>query len=440
MNDNLLAIRNALSLVGAGASSETKTTHVVPTSKTRSAIELLADSSPETMVNHQTNLRDVAEGLFNWSGKIRTTKPVIRALNVALNTEGKYHHAVELAAYIAALSPLLEPDRLARLFGALNEVETAYAPARYTLQLSHKLDKILSGFNEERREKLAYSLWVESHKGRWWDLTAGQANNVEVEAQADEIEDTVDMEEGLKAFSEFKLPWSPENIKFISNLKENNSIRDSLKRYNTALLKGKVVDPDIALLASYIKWLKIDERPESPVGSLLDNLIYLKNEVDFDFPEKPKSFASLFPNITFYGGAHFPFPNSIIFTDGKNLTPSAKLEVVKTATELAENRTFMGNCTWSYKGRMEKGEYVLYRVHHNGEIYNGSVVLSGTKWRLGELNSRFNRGTVPPEVRTAFNAFISKLPPMQADNEVTKSIENYKHLNSLKQKKYRYQI
>jgi hypothetical protein len=442
MSDSLFAIRNALSLVGVEQNKEVKSANLLPTAKARAAIDLLANSSPEKMIEHQVNLRDVAAGLFNWSGQTRTTKNVIRALNTALTTEGKYHHAVELAAYIAALAPLLEPDRLARLFTAMNEVETAYAPARYTLQLSHKLGKILSSFNDERREKLAYSLWVESHKGRWWDLTTGIVN-----PQLEDADNFVFAENELlpekdliEAFSKFSLTFNPANVHQISRLKENNDIREALTNYNNALLKGKVVDPDIALLASHIKWLEIDERPESPVGSLIDNLITLKNEIEFDFPEKPKSFSALFPNITFYGGANFPFPNSILSTDGKDLANVAKLEVVKTATDLAANRTYMGNCTWSYKNRMEDGKYVLYRVHRNGEIYNGSLTLVNNRWRLGEINSRFNRGAVPADIRAAFSKFIDGLPAMQADNEMTKSIENYNRLKAYKQKKYRYSI
>jgi hypothetical protein len=441
MNESLLAIRNALSLVGVEQNSEHKTANVVPTSKTRSAIDLLADSSPEKMLDHQVNLREVASGLFNWSGKTRTTKSVIRALNVALTTPGKYHHAVELSAYISALSPMMEPDRIARLFTALNEVETAYSPARYTLQLSHKLSKILSEFNEDRRERLAYSLWVEAHKGRWWDLTAGEQQEAPAVDEAEPAkEELMPRKELIELFTNFKLPWNTSNVYQISKLPENEEIREALQNYNNSLLKGKIVDPDIALLASYIPWLEIDERPESPIGSLLDNLIMLKNEIDFDFPEKPKSFAALFPNITFYGGANFPFPNSILVNDGKNLTKDAKLEVVKTATDLAANRTYMGNCTWSYKSRMEQGHYVLFRVHHNGEIYNGSLTLNNNRWRLGEINSRFNRGQVPNEIRSAFTAFIGKLPPLQADNEMTKRIEDYNRLKSLKAKKYRYSI
>lgn len=434
MGDNLTAVQNALAFLGASNPTK-KVSNAVPTAKTRAALDLLAGSTPEQLTIDRIDLRQLTEDLFNWGETPKASKTLMRGLSTALNTPDKYSHAVELTAYIAALAPLLEPDRLTRLFTAINEVETAYAPSRYTMQLSRRLSQLFSRYPQERIEKLAYSLWVEAHKGRWWDLTAG-AQPVAV----DEQETKITGKELLDRYTSGNIAWTPNIAKLFKQIPENDLVRETLEQYNNDLLREKAVDPDIALLASYITWLTPDERPESPVGSLIDTLNTIVQELEYKLPEKPKKFSELFPDIKLYGGAQFPFPNSIMFTEGKELVPGVRLEVVNNATQLADNRTYMGNCTWSYKNRMEKGEYVLYRVHNNDEIYNGSLILNKDRWRLGELNSRFNRGQVPNNIRTAFERFIAALPPVKVDNELTANKEQFQKLKNLQARKYRYRI
>lgn len=436
MSETLTAIQDALKLVGAGKVEETAS--AVPTAKARTALDMLAGSSAEELIgSYDFNIRELTENLFNWTGKPKATKALMRALGDALQTPGKYTHAVELTAFLVALVPLMEPDRLARLYDAMKEVNTSFAPARYTLQLSHKLKWLLSDFPEERREKLAYSLWVESHQGRWWDLTAGQAQG---NVAQDNNENVMPLNEMLNLYSEFKLPWTPATAQRFAALSENEIVRDTLERYNEGLLKDKIIDPDVAVLASYIPWLTPAERPESPIGGLLDTLKGIRDEVEYKWPEKPKSFSALFPDIRLYGGTQFPFPNSVLTTDGRELIPDIRLELVRNATQLAENRTFMGNCTWSYKSQMEAGTYVLYRVHRGGEIYNAAMTLQRDRWVLREINSRFNRGNVPGNVRDAFMRFMNQLPPVVADNEMTKQREAYKKVQSFKNRKYRHHL
>lgn len=436
MSENLSAVRNALSFLGSTSAVGTKS-NVVPTAKTRAALDLLVSNTSEQLADHQINLRELSNDLFNWSGKIRSNKNVMRALNTALQTEGKYSHAVEITAYVAALAPFLEADRLARVFDAMNEVSTAFAPAKYTLQLSHKLGWLLERYPEERREKLAYNLWVEAHQGRWWDITAGRGNGGGV-ADAE----PTDFESMVESFSSFKFPWTPANAERFAELPEDDRVRESLRKYNDFLLKEKIMDPDIALYASQLPWLSPSERPESPVGSLLDTIKEIVDTVEYTLPEKPKKFSDLFPDIKLYGGTEFPFPYSVLDTDSKELMPSVKMELVRNATILADNRTFMGNCTWSYKNRMEKGEYVLYRLHHKGEIYNAAMTLNsnGKKWAMGEINSRFNRSNVPGNVKDSFKNFVERMPQVTPDTAYLKDKERQEKLAKLKTHKYKFKI
>jgi len=434
VSENFEAIRGALSMIGVANKTATAS-NVVPTAKTRGALDYLVSSTLDDLMNPALDVREISESLFNWSGSPKATKSVMKAFGDALQVPGKYSHAVELAAYVAALAPLLEPDRLARLFGAINEVSTAFAPARYTLQLANKLEWILKPYPEERREKLAYSLWVEAHTGRWWDLTAG----VDV-AAGGEAPEPLPEDELLTLFESMKLPWTPETAEQFARIPETDAIRDTLAAYNNALLRDKMVDPDTAVLASHIPWLKPMERPESPVGGLLETMRDIHNELQYELPKKPQTFSSLFPDIKLYGGTQFPFPNSVLLASGRLLVDNVSMEVVKDATQLADNRTYMGNCTWSYKGRMEKGEYVLFRLHNGGEIYNASMTLYKNRWAVGEVNARFNRGNVPNKVRDAFARFVAAVPEVKADNELTKNRENYQKIQDFKNRKYRYKI
>jgi len=425
------AIRGALSILG----NKTGNTATVRTAGAKSALDLLADSTLAELIEDQVNLREVAVKLFNWGPEPKATKNVIRALNTALNTPEKYSHAVELTGYLSALSPLLQPDRLVRLFSLVNEVETAFAPNRYTLQLSHKMSRLLSSYSEDRREKLAHSLWVEAHQGRWWDLTAGDGMFANQDQPA-----ALKPTEAKKLFINRTLAWSPDAAAKLSTFARDKEIIEALDEYNDDLAREKPADPDTAVLASNLSWLNPTERPESPIGSLLDTVQELVTELDYELPEKPKKFSELFPNVRMYGGKQFPFTSSVYMRDNVVLVPGVIASIVQDSIRLAENGKYMGNCTWSYKKRMESGSYVLYRITaQNGDIYNGAMTLSGDKWNVSEINSRFNRGQVPQDVRTAFSAFVKAMPPVDQRERETRT-EMYKKLGRMAEKDYQYAV
>lgn len=390
-----------------------KENSVVPTAKVRSQINLLAGSTPESFSIFDTtmNIRTIAEGLFNWSGTPKVNKNVIRAMSKALNTPGKYDVAVELSAYLAAWAPLLEPDRIARLFALVETTDTAFGPALYTLQLHQRIEKVFGEYSPERQETLAASLWKESHTGRWWDLTAGrQPLNVDQAVIEDNNNELLipDHATLTKNILDGTQLWHPSLVKQLLTLPENSEIVDKIEQYSIELIKGTSVDPDLALFSSYFPWVPITKRPESPIGSLLNELINLQKTISWDAPEKPKKFSDLFPPVSLWGTYYFPFADNIVLTDGLTVK-NMRFELVKNATELAANKEYMGNCTWSYKSSIERGTYVLYRIHHNKNIYNASATLQGKRWVLREINSRFNRGQVPPEVRSVFTKLLTNL-------------------------------
>lgn len=447
INANKLAIRNALRLVSkdqpdANSKSKKHNYGVLPTSRTKAAIDLLAGNTQESLPD-DLNLRQLSDALFNWSGNPRSTKATTKALGKALQVEGHYAQTVEFVAFVAALAPLLESDRIVRLLDLPSKVTNAYSPTRYTLHFHNKLKQLFSKYSSERVEKLAASLWIDAHNGRWWDITAGQGlDNV---GQQREYEPR-SLKQLTDDFYNSQLIWSPEYGKTFSKIKRSEKLMDYIHAYLTEMKKGEVVNPDVALFMSHIPWLNADERAESPIENLVSYLLNLSNNITgFELPDKPKSFSAMFPNIMLYAHSlNFPFPKSVYNTDRSLLCSldgsPVTMELVSTAAVLAENRTYMGNCTWSYKGRMENGTYALYRIHHKDIVYNGGMKRKGNAWAFDQINGRFNRGGVPEPIISNFKRFINNLPVVTVEEQ--NWIDNVASMKNGAgtQKKYKYRV
>lgn len=446
-------IQNALKVLSAQGQTqsngvETSTAPapaLLPTAKTRAALDYLCDMTPEKLREQEVNLKPIVNDLFDWTGVKKGTKAVVRALNQALNTPGKYSHAVELTAYLSSLANLLEPDRIVRLFSLIDEVETAYAPTRFTMQRSYKLEELLKGFSPERQEKIVRSLWIEIHQGRWWDISSSKRKKA---PEAPELtkEEIKEIESNLLSlFADGDLPWNPTNVKLLQGFRKKQELIDTIDDINLKLAQGKNVDPDIPVLISHISWLAPLQRAELPFESLLDRLFYLKKEVEFDYPQRPESFSEMFPDISLYGHFEiFPYPNSVLDTDNamlaSNRSAPIRLELVKNALELAANRDYMGNCTWGKKASMDKGSYILYRVHTPDGILNMGCHLTNNRWVVSEINSRHNRGGVPAQVRQLLTTFVSQMPTYTADNGATQMMAMKDKLNKLSGKRFKYSL
>jgi hypothetical protein len=194
-------------------------------------------------------------------------------------------------------------------------------------------------------------------------------------------------------------------------------VHEIVKRYVQRANNGDDVDVDLSVLAASLSWLPILDRPESPIAPLINTLRRVREALGehYQAPAKPKRFRELFPDVRLYGDRmSFPYHQEILFTDGI-VGGGVRFELIKTPAELQENRTFMGNCTWTYKERMEKGTHAIYRLHEGGEVYNAAMSASNGSWRVGEINSRFNRGNVPQSVRRVFEAFVRGLSADSAE-------------------------
>lgn len=355
-------------------------------------------------------------------------KPLIRAFQDAINDPKKYPQAVEFTGYITALAPLLEADQIARMYRLVDETKTAFAPTAYTINFHSNLKRAFSGLSSARVEKIGESLWKESHNGRWWNMTAGIENVQEGQgniAPSTIVKSLIDYSKnGAEGDHMENIIWSPENQekfqKYIGS-RLNKDLAILSETFRTDLMKGEAVTPDIAIFLSAIPWLAPNQRPESPINSLLRTLVAIREDDDsFRMPKKPNTIKDLFPNLDFSTMAKFDFPfdpNIIRFAETATMFKKAagntekEFNLISSKTALAQNARHMGNCTLSYQRNMEDGKYALFYIKDGDKEYNAAVQLRGDKWTVGEVNSRFNRGQVSQDFRSAFTQAINNLPP-----------------------------
>lgn len=407
----------------------------VQTAKTRTGLETLMRLDPTKISPETLDVPALARDLFNWGGDKKATKPLIKAFANSISSPKTYAKAVELTSFVSAVSTLLEPDRLARLYNTLDKVDTVFAPARYTLQFTHTISNLLGSYPQERLEKLLLSLWIDSHNGRWWELTSGE--EIDILPNPD---DNLKQQDILAQFYDGTSISSPKSIAIFKKIKYSRRLYDYIKEYNNDYAHGRMLNPEVALLISNIPWLPIADRPETPVVSLVKELSRLVTDYKIELAKKPKVFSELFPNMNFSSsGLTFPF-DPMLYTLTNNITlpdTHARIEIVKNTSELSENRTYMGNCTWSYLSSMEKGTYVLYRITDvDGKIYNAAAnIRENHRLTFDQINSRFNRGNVPPEIRQAFIVMITALPPITIS---ATNVERYEAMKSVKIHQYNY--
>lgn len=440
MSDALKAILAAQGMVaktttGTNVKKDgTATLAVLPTARTRTALDTLANNTAQSLADLRLDMRALVTDLFAWSGKPRFNKPLMHKVNALVSDPKRYQHNVELIAYAVAVSRMLDADRLVRVLDT--KVETVYAPARYTLQFAQKLEKVFGKYQPQRQEQLVISLWEIAHEGRWWDIhTPVDAGNGEV---------TLDNDAILENFLDNSLAYSKAYARVLNKVGPNAEIVEKLRNYTLELAKGVPVDPDVAVFSSYLSWLPTSIRPESPVAAVLQTYIELSELIEYEAPKAPESFDKMFPNVQLYSGEQFPYHESVMRLEGNH--GHLRVEVIRSAGALEENRNFMGNCTGSYLTRLLQGTTFILRIFdREGNVYNAAA--SGTEgqvWRLGEINSRHNRGNVPATVRELAATMVGNLPRVQLNTEYAKIQELNERVKAAtgtaKRKKYRYTV
>lgn len=438
---NIDAVMTALRLVGHSSTPPVAVTAgpstrpaVLPTARFRTAMDELAGHGTYTALDaSRPNLKALLTDVLNWAGKPKATKPVVKVIGAAMsgtNEHGTscYPQALEMLSFLALCAPLVEPDRLARIAALAHSTPNAYKPMRYPVTPASQLQRLLGRYGEARREALLASLWLTAHDGRWWDAIGGPRRRGRRPAAADlpaeqehAIQEQLERilrgqraptaETVVSAFASQLLPYSEPAAQALARLRVRT---DDERRLLAARVNDG--DADVPVLLSFVGGLLPDDRAESPIVGLIDALHRdLGDDLEDPgaLPEKPEDWASLFPAASRDG---FPMPNQVRALSKASIPslPGAKVTMLRHAEDLRRNADHMGNCTFSYLRRSEEGSTFIGHLAYLAGEYNFAMHsldrgAAGTGWRLGEVNSRFNRRDVPPEVRAGLTRLIAEL-------------------------------
>ena len=397
---------------------------LMPTSRTQACVDRLSESRPDELIAQGADLRGAIKDLLNWNGP-RATKSLVRTAASALTAERDdgaplCPHAVEALSYLAIWAPLLDPDRLDRVLAhAVANHASAWAPVRYVAGPAARLHRLVGHYQPARIETLACSLWDLSHVGRWWDVCGGlgaygtrrrRAPRPALEARMQARTQALSAAGGTHSVLEALLAgtdghYSAQRAVELEGLRLSGPLLDEAEKF----AGEDHEDPDTAVLLSHLVDLAPTARPASPVPVMLDALAFLIDEADPKsvLPAKPSGFGDLYPEGSF---KEYPVPGGFLAWDMAAVPGSTgTIELIRSPHALFENRDYMGNCTGGYNQRCQAGEYVLGKVHHEGELYNWSARHDGAGWVLGEANSRFNRGNVPTAVRDGIAAMLAEI-------------------------------
>lgn len=431
------AVFKALKLAGVmpgTTPAEGEQRRMLPPAQARIAVDRLADfGTIDKLTDTRPDMKALVADMLNWDGPKATkatAKAAARAL-MATDERGRsrYPAAVEVLSYATAIAPLLEPDRIIRVIDAVSETTGAYAPIRYPATMTAKLRRLIGHYQDARKELLLISLWKSAHEGRWWDTTSGLGRNRGRRRRRtgdDAAEDLAARNAALAAtftggdqeligrILGGEQPYYPDLPGRLHNIELPDEARAAMGKVGS----DPEVDPDISILVAQFAELHPNERPESPIPVMVDALEFLFDEGEQNFaehlPKKPEHWGDLYPKASLQ---EYPAPAEVLALDwkqvpgtGVNGVPEARVELIRTPHDLFDNRDFMGNCTGGYDARCQAGQYFIFKVHQGGELYNWSITTMGGdgNWRTGEINSRFNRGNVPQELRQGVEVLLRR--------------------------------
>lgn len=397
----------------------------LPDATAKAAVNLLqCYSAPDTMRDDRLDVKKVLVDLLDWDEK-RLTKAVQRAAVQAMLTEGKFSQAIEVLSYAAAASGLLDPDRLAKLITDGVDVDNAYAPITSVAALARQLHDTLDRYQPARRLQLLQSLWEQAHDGQWWNHTAGVDRTVsrrrglrlDDEARENLTErlatvDAFDPDDVVTALRARMLTFSTFTRRQISATTFTNRHLADLAR----IARDPRSDLDVQVLLSYLPMLSPSQRPASPIVEMVSRLHTMWEEDDHpdgleQYRAKPDDWSDLYPEAS---TRRYPYHRDIWKLNGVTLdgAPHWEVLVIPSDAQLRRNADEMGNCTFGYANRCQTGQHVITRLTHglDGTVYNASATRQGDgSWRVGEINSRFNRGGVDLDVRAGFERLVATL-------------------------------
>lgn len=427
---NAQAIYQALAFLGRPANNgEAPSQHTqVPTAVARRAIEGFSSFGDYDAYNATwPNLKAMLTDALNWHGEPRATKAVTKALTRAMNADldghTTYAAAIEMISFLSLCAPLVEPDRLARIAERAAHTRNAYRPMRFLVKPAAQLKAALEPYTEARREQLLISLWDLSHDGHWWRHTTGGQDALANRQRERRLVTAAERRVIAQQMAELVGTGNVPTVESLTEafrarcLTQSTAVRDAIatmrmaNRHERLALASFATDPDadVRSLLSCVRELQPDERPESPIETMIDMLARAREDMtDVAAAERPETWSDLYPEESTQS---FPMGAALrrAFKDWVPF-PGAEVFLIKNAAALRRNGDHMGNCTYTYVKYCQDGRtFIGYMVTAEGD-YNFAIDAHGDgTYSVGEINSRFNRGHVPEHVSAAIQQHIATI-------------------------------
>lgn len=380
----------------------------------------------------------LVKSTINWSGENRSSKTVVKSVIAEMtgtNADGtsRWPNAIATLSYAAIWAPYLQPDRLARVIDSTVGQRAAYAPIRNIELTSKRLGDIIGRYNEDRREKLAITLFHDAHHGRWWDHTfavgafaaqRAQAAGNGARGQLAELlgQGRPTPEQILDIVTNHQVVWDRRLADAVGAIHPKGTVAKQLAR----VAFDRDCDGDTAVILAHLAGLRPEQRPAPSVPQMIESLWRYTCDpaVDaagqYEMPDRPDEWADLYPEAS---TSRYPFPRALLALHGTVIevgapVGEAHISVLRNDVELQRNGSAgeMANCTFGYNTRCANGEAAMLHVHcpqATGRHHEFNIALmrrSNTdSWRVGEVNSKANQGNVPPELVEAFRQIAANV-------------------------------
>lgn len=343
------------------------------------------------------------------SKEVVITGPLWRAIFEALETD--WDSGVEAISVAAAISSLMEPDHLAEFILSTIGSEQVWKPP-VSPSLTHAAVAEVFDVVTEPKKRLALvkSFWEDSHSGRWWDKTAGKLFGATSLRYVD-IEENTETPVATRSYTKptfltelfaRSVDYDEEAIKIASKIKLDEEQKVRAHR----LANTGDETSDVKLLLSHLKVSSL-YKPTTPINQMAGILLARSESIDKSTWKEAIGWAGLYPPES--GTSSFDIPEKIMKLN-HTVIDGIHFQIITTGADLQVNANQMGNCTYGRKRGLEDGKSTMWRIYHNGALYNAQTNDGNKSTREIQGSHRINRNYgVSQPVQAAWNQLLEKM-------------------------------
>ena len=323
--------------------------------------------------------------------------------------EADYDSAIEALTVAAAIGSLLEPDQIADFMlstiGSKQTWKPVMSPANI-YSATHNVFDIVE--DTGKRLKLVQSMWDIAHTGRWWDKTSGDFYG----GTSLKYLDLADPEpvEPAEEYTAATLKTALQNgtahyIDQAIAVARKMRIPETDYARIHRISNGRVRTIDPMLLISHMDISSL-YKPVTPVNDLCGILNERSAEQDLtEGWKEADSWEGLFPPDV---GTGFEISNRIMKLNGI-VIDGHHFQVITTAADLRRNANQMGNCTYGRLGGLRDGNSTMWRIYHNGRLFNAQTGAGNRGTREIQGSSKNGGYGIPAETRDTWERFLGRM-------------------------------